>query len=300
MPFNRRYQDPPSSTRRIQDILTATRNAMCMIERMPKVTEATANGALEHLRKCITDLQRACDNPDPTVPQQMVHDTRVFTRRAIEKGRQHTTRLLGAKQGFPAGWPKKPRNTNKAIQRVTSYTISTKVIDLTGDTSEEDSTRPAVKSDMTTFDPSLADLVAPSCGPTVVPQQAVSTRSRTATTARIIQDMDTVDGEARGRSRALITEEATPNIRALITPPIAPDDTTSPLRTSATGVLAGFGNNDTNIPGNLQGLVTEQEDLGFLKDEPHLMREVIRAAMNRRDHELWYDPSLDFEEDLLP
>lgn len=62
--------------------------------------------------------------------------------------------------------------------------------------------------------------------------------------------------------------------------------------------IRGGAVNETDILEDVQALAKEQENISFPQEAS--LDDMLEAAMNCRDYELWYDQIADFDEDSLP
>ncbi len=287
-----------NSTDAIKDTITSTKKTMRKLDNSRYASLNGANMALEHLRRCVARLRCACENPGHRVGRDMVKNTLRFVRKAEKRLNEHTTRLsssIPVPSQQPSQKSKRCRRTTRKL--TTGYAASAEIIDLTRDTSEERSAKTASKGDTNASDLTLVKASDSDPGPIAIPHQPGSTWSPLATDANISQNRANQDAEVH---RGFQTRSAKGGTLDTITPSPPLPKTANPFKTRAKDDRQDGGKNGTDILMGRRGLAAKQEDSSFFNDERTGKSAMLEAAMNRRDHELWYDPTVDFDQDLLP
>ncbi|KAK5938041.1 hypothetical protein PMZ80_009630 [Knufia obscura] len=320
--------------------MAVIQESMIMIKKMGRnVGPAVAQGALDYLKKALVDLRNACKNPDPDVPKQMIESTLRFAAKTEMRCQGHTQRLLGQdpidlarSRKRPNDVPQPFRKSKKekkaarkaadlaaqaAIEKVTGryatrlaareaaaepagYSISTEVIDLTANSSEDDTHMLSSKADATlTTTPPVAALHANS-------RDIISSHQPEKNDEKTVQtDSDQPNNKEDHidnpeEKLRLISKEQNSIVSLHSGLPETTEKADAISCSSTEDIRIGGGRNETDVMRDLLQSATEQADISFFRGKDGFLNALVEVSMARRDHELWYDPSMDFKEDLLP
>ncbi|KAK5086178.1 hypothetical protein LTR70_008503 [Exophiala xenobiotica] len=280
----------PNSTKGIESTIQNIRKDL-------KILNNTKRGkgkqALRSLESNVQALQHSLDHPGKGLREGHKRQTRKFLCKANADFQKLAAKLGHTQPIRSAEGKKETKPANKAVSNPTSNPSTTGIIDLTGGTSEDDVQGPdsdaAVgPSPLWFFDSSAAPVTISSQADDQVPGQS----AQVATTSK--ED----DAEARGglQTSAAGQEQADTTTSATLVSKLH-QAKMSPCEGSYSNVR-GSTVNETDVLEDLQALARKQGYISFAQEasiDP--MRD---AAMDHRDHELWYDPTVDFDQDLLP
>jgi len=280
----------PNSTKGIESTIQNIRKYLKLLNSAKRGNDKQA---LRSLDSNIQALQHSLDNPGKRLPRKHKRDSRKFLCKANAAFHKHAARLGHAQPIRSADGKKETKPAKKAAPKPTSYPRTTETIDLTGDTSDDDAQGPdsdaAVgPSPLWFFDSSAAPVTVSCQADDQVPEQS----------AQVASTSKEDDAEARGglQASAAGQEQADTTTSATLVSKLH-QAKMLPCEGSYSNVR-GSAVNEADMLEDLQALARKRGYISFAQEasiDP--MRD---AAMDHRDHELWYDPTVDFDQDLLP
>lgn len=281
----------PNSTRSIETTIQDIRKA---IQALNDKKCKKGKQAFRNLGNHIEVLQHSLDHPGEELPEFHKNCTRKFLRKANLAFQKHAARLGHIQPVRSAEGKKKTKPGKKAVPKPTSNNTTAEIVDLTGGTSDEDAQRPSPEADVRPsslwfFDSSAAPATI-SCQPEEtdnVPGQSTEVASYSK---EVVKVGGGLQASAAGQEQSGTTTSATLVSELRETKMSAREGSHSNIRG---GVV-----NETDILEDVQALAKEQENISSPQEAS--LDDMLEAAVNCRDYELWYDPTADFDEDLLP
>jgi len=276
-------EDAPNTLKGVQSSIDQIRSA---IHTLDNGRYKEAKQALRRLGSQIQVLQHSLDHPDRYLHQVQIDSTRGFLRKAKISFQKHSVRF-GTKDR------KKSKPAARAVPKPTRNTRNTEIIDLTGGTSDEEVRRPDSEADggpLWFFDSSAAPVTV-SCQPDETynePRQSCNVALQSKEGG--IEGRGLLQASAAGQERSNMTTSVTPIFELHKVGMSSCDALHNNVQGGAT--------NEVDALEDLQTPSGKHENCNF--SQKASLDDMLEAAMNSRDHDLWYDPTVDFDEGLLP
>jgi len=278
------------------------RNLMKHLDSLRDFDSQQAKQALGGLRRRVGAFQHTLDKPSPGVEHSYLLLCRGFISSAQIFLIKYTARIQPERRTGPMKKsPEGSSTTRLQNPKAKTYTTSAKLTEIMEEFGRKGPEEAGSEADRNALDPLLVDRSKVSSGVVITPSHQDNTLSTPADSPSMIQKRIKYDAEVHAKLDKQPINYKTHNTLQTATLAVSPGKAgTSPSDTSLHSSQKDM-KNDADILQGLRPLAAKPKDLSSSGNPDELFwNGVLEAAMNCRDNDLWYDPRVDFEEDLLP
>jgi len=288
-------------SRKMQRVL----NSMKHLDSLRDLNGQQAEQALGGLKRRVAALQHTLDNPSPDVEHSYLQLCRSSISSAQGYLIKYRAKILPKPCTGLIGIRRQGSSTTGVKRRkADSHAMGAKVIELTDASGGEGPAKAGSQTKRDTFDLLIADLLNASSGVVITPNHQDNTLSTPAAPDRMVQNRREHDTKVHTKLEKPIKYEAHSTLQTTTLTPASGETRIFSSDISLHSIQKDtkkVAKNETDSLQGLRPLAAKPKDLNFSGNQDQLFWDgVLEAAMNCRDDDLWYDPCVDFEEDLLP